>query len=65
MAVLHQALLGLASFSDAFNIFALVLLTSALAILESLSKFILGDSERQVESSSHPLRYLFPLSFYA
>lgn len=63
--MLHQALLGLAPVSDACNISALVFVTSAIAILESLSELILGDSERQVESRSHPLRYFFPLSFYA
>lgn len=68
---LHKALLVLASLSNAYNIsnLALVFLTSAFntefAILEGLSEFILGDSERQVESRLHHLRYFFPLSFYA
>lgn len=70
MAMLHKALPFLGSFSDAYNVsnLALVFLTSALntefAILEGLSKFILGDSERQVESRFHHLRHFFPLSFY-
>ena len=65
MAVLHKALPFLASFSDAYNIsdLALVFLTSALntefAVVEGLSKFILGDSERQVESRFHHLRLFF------
>lgn len=67
--MLHKALPYLASFSDTYNFsnLAVVFLTSALntvcAILEGLSKFILGDSERQVESRLHHLRQFFSTQF--